>query len=141
MTLLHTSDFLRIHADENRAVLETEWLDYAGGDALRQGLNQALALARARQVRGWVANQQRMRTIRPADQQWISDYFMPALARLPLRRLGLVVAADALNRMAVKALLQRASGIFGGEIQSFDTVQEARTWVGAAAAIARPAER
>jgi|GEM_PF-4544927 len=43
--------------------------------------------------------------------------------------------------MTTKALLQRASSSFSGEIQSFGTVQEARAWVGAAAAVGRPAER
>jgi hypothetical protein len=128
MVLLHASDILRISVDEERGLLETEWLDYARGDALRQGLNAMLRTARERQVPGWVANQRHMRTISPADQQWINDYFMPALARLPLRRFALVVSEDPLNRMAMKSILQRASGLLQAEVQSFDGPAEARRW-------------
>ncbi|GAA3918539.1 hypothetical protein [Hymenobacter algoricola] len=129
MVLLHTSDILRIYLDERRSLLETEWLDYASGEPLRQSLTLALRLARENRVLGLVTNQQGMRTISPADQQWIHDNFLPALVGLPLRRFGVVVSRDPLNRMAMKTIAEHMTVDFPAEVQTFETPEQARRWV------------
>lgn len=130
MPVLHSTPFLTVHFDPSTATLETEWLDFVNSDDLRAALDEALRLGRLYGVRGWIGNNKRMRTIRPADQDWMNQVWFPEFAKLGVRRLAVVVSDDALNRMGIDNILQRASDLVPFDTQYFADAAEARRWVG-----------
>ncbi|MCC2547278.1 hypothetical protein LJY25_12550 [Hymenobacter sp. BT175] len=127
MPAVYNSSTLRIHLYPDQSILETEWLDFAQGEVLRSGYSEAIRLARQHGVRGWVANQKNMRTIRPTDQDWIAEHIMPSLRQLGLLRIGIVSSDDALNRMGIKSILARCP--LGIDMQFFPDAVAARQWV------------
>ncbi|QDA60559.1 hypothetical protein [Hymenobacter jejuensis] len=134
MAILSTTPFLRIHLHEPTALLEVEWLDFVQGEPLREALLDALRLAHLHHVRAGLCDTKLMRTIRPTDQDWIVQRFIPELATLPLKRLALVWSSDALNRMGVSHVMQRCSHLLTCETEAFDSRSEAFLWVTAGSA-------
>ncbi len=130
MPIIFDAPYLRIHLDPARAVLETEWLGFCNSEELRSSLREALALGRAHGVRGWIGNNLLMRTIRPIDQDWMNETWFPEFARLGVKRLAVVMAKDALNRMGVDHILQRATSHTPFDTQYFSDILQARQWAG-----------
>lgn len=128
MPIIYCTSYLLIHHNPVAATLETEWLDFANSAQLRASLHEALRLGWQHRVKGWIGNNTLMRTIRPADQAWISEVWLPEFAKLGVQRLAVVVAQDALNRMGVDAIMQRASGYVPFDTQYFASAIEARHW-------------
>lgn len=140
MTTIYRTSFVQLHHDAAGATLETEWLDFANSEQLRSSLLEALRLARLHRVKGWVANNTLLRTIRPTDQDWINQVWFPEFAKLSVRRLAIVESQDALNRMGIVNIIQRATEHIPFDTQYFSNADEARRWaasVGAATAAAR----
>lgn len=137
MPVIYRTSYLVLHHDPAGATLETEWLDFANSEQLRTSLTEALRLARQHRVRAWIGNNTLMRTIRPADQNWMNETWFPEFARLGVRRLAVVLAHDALNRMGIDAILQRATDYVPFDTQYFADAAKARAWV-AAHADSRP---
>lgn len=139
MTTIYRTSFVQLHHDAAGATLETEWLGFANSEQLRSSLLEALRLARLHRVKGWVANNTLLRTIRPADQDWINQEWFPEFAKLGVRRLAIVESQDALNRMGITNIIQRATEHIPFDTQYFSNAEEARRWaasVGAATAAA-----
>lgn len=130
MKVLSAAPYLNILLDERTRVLETEWLDFANSQQIRTSLTEALQLGRQHRVRGWIGNNTRMRTIRPADQDWINQEWFPEFARLQVKRLAVVVSNDALNQMGIDNILTRATAHVPFDTKYFASVEEARRWAG-----------
>ena len=130
MKVLVTTPYVRIKIDEAARLLETEWLDFCNSAELRDVLEQALDLGQRHAVRGWIGNNQWMRTIRPQDQDWINNQWFPRFARLGVERLAVVVSADAFNRMGIDHIMSRATDHMPHETRYFDDPGAARVWAG-----------
>ncbi|RZL14263.1 MAG: hypothetical protein EOO62_05935 [Hymenobacter sp.] len=131
MPIIHQTTYLALHHDPAGATLETEWLDFANSEQLRTSLHEALRLGRQHRVKGWIGNNTLMRTIRPADQEWMNQTWFPEFAKLGVQRLAVVVAQDALNRMGIDAIMQRASAHAPFDTQYFADAKAARRWAAA----------
>lgn len=131
MAVIYCTSYLLIHHYPVAATLETEWLDFANSEQLRTSLHEALRLGRQLRVKGWIGNNTLMRTIRPADQEWMNTAWFPDFAKLGVQRLA-VVAQDALNRMGIDAIMQRAGEHAPFDTQYFADAAEARRWVAVA---------
>ncbi|GAB3638390.1 hypothetical protein GCM10027422_39800 [Hymenobacter arcticus] len=121
-----------MHHDPIGATLETEWLDFANSEQLRGALTEALRLGRQLRVRGWIGNNTLMRTIRPADQEWMSHTWFPEFARLEVQRLAVVVSQDALNQMGISNILQKSTNHTPFDTQYFSDIEAARRWAASA---------
>jgi len=123
----HTS-FLNLNHNPTGATLETEWLGFVNSDQLRSALMEALRLARQLGIKGWIANNLLLRTIRPADQDWINQVWFPEFAKLGVKRMAVIISQDGLNRMGIDNILQRATEHLPFDTQHFADAQEARRW-------------
>lgn len=141
MPIIYRTSFVQLHHDPAGATLETEWLDFANSEQLRSSLLEALRLARQHRVRGWVANNTLLRTIRPADQDWINQEWFPEFAKLGVQRLAIVESQDALNRMAISTIMQRASAHVPFDTHYFAEAEEARRWAASTGAPAPAAAK
>lgn len=128
MPIIYRTSFIQLHHDPVGATLETEWLDFANSEQLRGALTEALRLGRQHRVRGWIGNNTLMRTIRPADQEWMSQTWFPEFARLEVKRLAVVVSQDALNQMGISSILQKATDHTPFDTQHFADIEAARRW-------------
>lgn len=131
MAIIYRTSFVQFHFEPDGATLETEWLDFANSEQLRSALTEALRLGHHHQVQGWIGNNTLMRTIRPADQDWMNQHWFPDFAKLGVRRLAVVVSQDALNQMGIDNILQRASSHLPFDMQHFSEIGEARRWAAA----------
>lgn len=131
MSIIYRTTFLHVHHQAAAATLETEWLDFANSEQLRASLTEALRLGRQHRVQGWIGNNQKMRTIRPADQDWMNEVWFPEFAKLGVQRLAVVISQDALNQMGINNILQRATGHTPFDTQYFASPEEARQWASA----------
>ena len=134
MPVIYTTSYLLLHHDPVGATLETEWLDFVNSEQLRTSLNEALRLGRLHRVKGWIGNNTRMRTIRPADQDWMNHEWFPEFSKLGVQRLAVVMSQDALNRMGINTIIQRATEHVPFDTQYFSDAAAARSW----AAVANP---
>lgn len=137
MPIIYRTAFVQFHHEPAAATLETEWLDFANSEQLRVSLTEALRLGRQHQVKGWIGNNKQMRTIRPADQEWMSQTWFPEFARLGVQRLAVVVSQDALNQMGINNILQKATDHTPFDTQYFSDIEAARRWAAAPAAPSR----
>jgi len=128
MPILYQTSFLQLHHHAAGATLETEWLDFVNSEQLRTALNEALRLARQYRVQGWIANNTLLRTLRPADQDWINQTWFPEFAKLGVKRLAIVESQDALNRMGISNIMQRATAHAPFDTQYFADAEQARRW-------------
>ena len=126
MPVIFASPFVKLHHYPASATLETEWLGFVNSEQLRATLLEALRLGRQHLVKGWIANNTLLRTIRPADQDWINQTWFPAFARLGVQRLAVVVSQDGLNQMGVNAIMQRATPHLPFDSQHFADAEAAR---------------
>ncbi|RYY16269.1 MAG: hypothetical protein EOO36_11390 [Cytophagaceae bacterium] len=128
MPVIYRTTYLVLHHDPVGATLETEWLDFANSEQLRSSLTEALRLGQRHRVKSWIGNNLQMRTIRPADQDWMNEVWFPEFAKLGVQRLAVVVSQDALNQMGINNIIQRASAHVPFDTQHFSDPREARRW-------------
>jgi hypothetical protein len=128
MSIIYRTSFVQLHHDPVGGTLETEWLDFANSEQLRSALIEALRLGRQHRVRGWISNNTLLRTIRPADQDWITEQWFPEFAKLGVQRMAIVESQDALNRMGITTIMQRATAHTPFDTQYFAEAASARRW-------------
>ena len=134
MPIVYHTTFVELHHEPAGATLETSWLGFANSEQLRSSLTEALRLARQLRVKGWVANNTLLRTIRPADQDWINQVWFPEFAKLGVKRLAIIESQDALNRMGITTIMQRATEHIPFDTQYFTDAAAARRWAASTAA-------
>ena len=141
MPVVYRTSYLLLHHDPVSNVLETEWQDFVNSDQLRVSLTEVLRLARQHRIRGYVANNTLLRTIRPADQDWINEQWFPEFAKLGVQRLAIVVSQDAMNRMGIANIMQRATAHIPFDTQHFAEANDARRWAADVPSTSQPAVR
>jgi hypothetical protein len=132
MPVIYRTSYLLLHHDPTGHTLETEWQGFVNSEQLRTSLTEVLRLARQHRIQGYVANNTLLRTIRPADQDWINEQWFPEFAKLGVKRLAIVVSQDGLNRMGVSNIMQRATAHAPYDTQYFADADEARRWASVA---------
>lgn len=138
MPIIYRTAFVHLHHDPAGATLETEWLGFVNSEQLRASLTEALRLARQHKVTGWVANNTLLRTIRPTDQDWINQEWFPDFAKLGVKRLAIAESQDALNRMGISTIMQRATEHAPFDTQYFADAAQARRWAAGGTIVLAP---
>ena len=138
MPVVYRTSYLLLNHDPVGNVLETDWQDFVNSEQLRTSLTEVLRLARQYRIKGYIANNTLLRTIRPADQDWINEHWFPEFAKLSVQRLAIVVSQDGLNRMGVDNIMQRATAHIPFDTQHFASADVARRWAAGAASTSQP---
>lgn len=132
MAIVYRTSYLLLHHDSAGATIETEWQGFVNTEQLRTSLLEVLRLARQYRVKGYIANNVLLRTIRPTDQDWINEVWFPEFAKLGVQRMAVVVSQDGLNRMGIDNIMQRATPHLPFDTQHFASAQTARQWAATA---------
>lgn len=129
LAVVRETEFARVHVGRPTRLVVLEWFAYANVGQFRQMLEDALAIAQELGCERWVAHNQRLKVIAPASQRFITEDWWPRFAKLPLRRLGIVVTEDDFGRISLERVIERATPISPFHIRYFPTFDEALSWV------------
>lgn len=119
---------LYLHTGGRHAVLETEWLGFAGSADFRLALTEALRLARLHHVAGWVADDRRLGAVRPKDLAWTHTEVLLPLSELGVLRFAHLESEQVLNRLIIDGMYQTAVPGLRYEFRHFTQLPEARAW-------------
>ncbi len=136
MLTIYRTTYLTLHHEPLSATLEIEWLSFVNSEQLRTSLQEVLRLARLHRIRGYIANNTLLRTIRPTDQDWINEVWFPEFSKLGVQRLAIVNSQDGLNRMGIDTIMQRATEHAPQATRYFDDAAAARQWAAATNTVA-----
>lgn len=128
MPVIYQTSYLILHHEPANATIETEWLGFVNSEQLRTSLTETLRLCRLHQIKGYIANNTLLRTIRPADQDWINEVWFPDFAKLGVHRMAIIESQDGLNRMGIENIMKRATEHIPFDTQYFVEATEARNW-------------
>jgi hypothetical protein len=128
MPIIYRTSYLILHHEPANATIETEWLDFVNSDQLRSSLLETLRLCRLHRIKGYIANNTLLRTIRPADQDWINEVWFPDFAKLGVVRMAIIESQDGLNRMGIENIMRRATEHIPFDTQYFADAATARGW-------------
>ncbi|HEY1419269.1 MAG TPA: STAS/SEC14 domain-containing protein [Candidatus Dormibacteraeota bacterium] len=107
--------------------LETQggWADSAEFQAASEAVIEGLRAHRASRLLG---NGRNLRVVKQADQDWMSDDWMPRAIAAGLRRMALVIPKSVLARMNLEQMVGKAPE---GKLETayFETLEEARAWL------------
>lgn len=76
---------------------------------------------------GWFVDARNIGAISPMDTQWVIEEILPQLAAAGLKKEAFVVPRSALGKLTVDLYKSNSGDII--EIQLFETVQPAKTWL------------
>ena len=121
--------YLEVYLHEGPApTIETHWLGFASSADFRATVEQALQIGRRHQVQGWIADDRLLGAVRPRDLDWVYDEVLLVLNDLGLQRFALLESQDALNRLTIAGMYERALPAVAYEIRRFDDIEAARAW-------------
>ena len=129
-TTLASFPFLHIllHTGGPHAVMETEWLGFAGSQDFREALAEALRLARQHRPTGWVADDRHLGAVRPKDLDWVHNEILVPLGGLGITRFAHLESVQVLNRITIDGMYQSAVPGLPYEFRHFTVLAEARAW-------------
>lgn len=110
------------------AMLELQWLRYAGSADFRAVALQALAFSQQYRVQAWVADDRHLGAVRPRDLEWAEEAIMAPLDQLGLQRFAKLESLDSLNRLTVGAMYTRVQPALHFEVRNFSDLDQARAW-------------
>lgn len=129
MIISNIPDF-SLQYDGQLSLLRIEWASGADTRTLRQSAGQLLALDRELGVRSILLNMNTFPDISVYDQVWLGVSWMPAIVKLPLKRLVLVHQRHRVhNQLAIDSLLSMFRSIITFDIQYFPQPEPGLKWL------------
>ena len=129
MRLLLDLPYVNLYLHEGPpAVLELQWLRFAGSADFRAVALEALTFSQQYHVQAWVADDRHLGAVRPRDLEWAEQAVMAPLDQLGLQRFAKLESLDALNRLTVGAMYTRVQPVLHFEVRNFSDLDQARAW-------------
>lgn len=129
MIITSISDF-SLQYDEPLGLLRVEWASGTDMRTFRASIEQLLYLSRQLPVRCVLVNINTLPDISVYDQVWLGANWMPAVVRLPLERVVLVINRRRVhNQLAIDSLIGMAQPLIRFDIQFFSTVVPGLHWL------------
>lgn len=125
--LVDEGDFCTIAVDQELGVLIMSWRGYGSSEGFRRANERvlaALAAAGAERILGEIEGLSR---ISPADQQWLSEDWIPRAVRAGLKRVALVTPAFDLDHAPVLLVGEHVAPSL--DLAYFDDVGSAGAWL------------
>ena len=73
-----------------------------------------------------IADTSELKVIRQETQKWIENEWFPKAAQVGMKFIAFIISSDALGKMSTKSVNRKSGGV---EIQYFDNMNAARSWV------------
>jgi hypothetical protein len=135
--VFESDDVLIVHEPELAAVI-LSWKRFAKGEGFRQGLEQGLSAARRLMVKAWIGDVQALGVVDTDDSYWVNNDWFPRLLReTSISRMAVIIGSRAITKLSVGAIMSKVSDRLTNRYVA--SIDEARTWVGEEARLAKTA--
>lgn len=124
-----SESFLHIDWDEEYDIIYLEWHYYPGSEKYRESLNLAVNLARQKNIKYGIANVKQVTNTEPNDFSWLVDSWFPELLTIPIRKLAVILPADAFEELVADYLNKWHIAVLPFEIEFFAQPYQAYNWV------------
>jgi hypothetical protein len=119
--------WLHMWWDSEHECLRSQWKAFANSAEFRAGLMKALDAIRERHAVRYVSDTRKVKVIVHADQEWVTETWVPLMAAAGLRRFGLVTADAGLGKLTVEEVIAEVHDR-GFLMHKFDSVDAAMKW-------------
>lgn len=109
-TLYFQKHAVTITYDEELQLGIAKWNGFLNSQDFRTAIINCVQLIEERKLLRWLGDNQKMKAIRPVDQEWFVENILPRLQQSALRRNAVVISEDFFNRTAVEQIYSRAQG-------------------------------
>lgn len=128
--IYYNSDRCTIKYFEKEKLAYTVYHGFTPSDELRKILDIALELIATKDVELGLADNRKMKVIRPADQEYINNIWFPEFLKVSkIKKSATIESQDVFNKMAMENILRSVQGRIPFEIRYFDSVSKACEWL------------
>ncbi len=113
---IYEDEAFRIGLDRNFSVLELSFLRHPEGEHFRNGYRLALDAAISKNVRYWLTDATRIKSMARENQGWLMEKMSPLLKSQQLQRFAIVMAPECFVMTNPNQVYEKKSG--GSEAQS-----------------------
>ena len=101
------NEFINIQYALDKKIIQLTWTGFVDSDLLRQGLDEALEVARKHQLQFWVMDQRLRRVLRPTDAEWIIADWFPRFQEInPKSKVAILLPEDTFGEYNTRKNLQ-----------------------------------
>ncbi|PRY14917.1 hypothetical protein CLV24_103156 [Pontibacter ummariensis] len=122
--------FVSLYYDKALKIGGAEWQGELQGAEFREAVLLCLYLIDRFELKGWLGDNRKMKSVAPADLQWSMEVFVPQLVESPLLRLANLPSEHEENRQAIDSMVDKCNG--SGQqlaIRNFEEKEEAMAWL------------
>jgi hypothetical protein len=125
----HTPGVASVKWDRTASMVLVEWEGWADSTEFQALLNAGVRALSEHHGSRWLADCRLQRVLRPADQEWGDQVWIPMALAAGLKRFAAVLPGSILATMNLtnSEQLMKSSGL---DVAYFGTVKEARAWLG-----------
>ncbi len=125
------NEFINIQYALDKKIIQLTWTGFVDSDLLRQGLDEALEVARKHQLQFWVMDQRLRRVLRPTDAEWIIADWFPRFQEInPKSKVAILLPEDTFGEYNTRKNLQEIEKRYAKIVpyQYFHTPKQAQYW-------------
>ncbi|WP_192821243.1 STAS/SEC14 domain-containing protein [Rufibacter sp. LB8] len=121
---------ITISYDPARQLVQTRWKGFVNSEEYREILGVYLNLIKVKPVTRWLADNTHAKAIRPADQEWTAQEWVPRFSEAGgVKRMAVILSTDIFNKMAVENIVQKGGMDIAFDTHYFDNEEDALAWV------------
>jgi hypothetical protein len=113
---IYENEVFRIGLDKNFSVLELSFLKHPDGEQFRNGYRLAFDAALNKNIRYWLTDATRIKSMERENQGWLMEKMTPLLKSQQLRRFAIVMAPECFVMTNPNQVYEKQSS--GTEVQS-----------------------
>lgn len=128
--IYYNSPYVTIKYFEKEKLVFTTYHGFTPTDELRKVLDLSLKLLSEKDVQLGLADNRKMKVIRPADQEYIQNEWFPKVLELSkIRKSATIESSDIFNKMARENILRKIETRISFEMQYFNSIEKACNWL------------
>ncbi|MCC9165457.1 hypothetical protein [Pontibacter harenae] len=128
--LYFKNSFVSIFYDKKQRLGKAVWHGELIGSEYREAVLLCLDLIERHELRGWLGDNRKMKSIRLDDLEWSLKVFIPQLLESPLLRLANVASENKQNRDAIEKMYSKANNSEESlVVHDFQDIVEAEAWL------------
>jgi hypothetical protein len=128
--LYFRNNFVSIYYDKGLRIGKAVWKGHVSGFEFRETTLLCLDLMDRHELKGWLGDNRKMRSIAPADLQWSLDVFVPQIVAGPVLRVANLPSEHEENRKAIEVMLEKKNKLQQQlTIRDFEDEEEAMAWL------------
>ncbi len=98
-------------------------------DEFKTVANQLLGILESKRLKKQLNDIKLMKVLKPEVQEWLNTDWFPRAQKIGLKYFAFVVPDDIFGKMSMDGANKNAPNAFGIEIQYFNNLESAKTWL------------